>query len=122
MEKNCISAALKINYDGRIFTPQENSENGEVDGRTIFSYHQSGNMLWADYSGGEIVRGHLLGTVAEDGALDFHYQHINAGGQVRIGRCRSVPQITESGKIELHETWQWLNGDNSHGNSVLIEL
>lgn len=122
MEKNCVSAALKINYDGRIFTPQENSENGEVDSRTIFNYHQSGNMLWADYSGGEIVRGNLLGTVSEDGSLDFHYQHINAGGQVRIGKCLSVPQFTESGKIQLHETWQWLNGDNSNGNSVLIEL
>lgn len=122
MEKNCVSAAFEINYDGRIFTPKENSENGEVDGRTIFNYHQSGNVLWAYYSGGEIVRGFLLGTVSENGALEFNYQHINAGGQMRMGKCRSMPRITESGKIQLHETWQWLNGDNSYGNSVLIEL
>lgn len=122
MEKNCVSAASKISYDGRIFTPKENSENGEVDGRTVFNYHQSGSMLWAEYSGGEIVKGHLLGTAAEDGALDFHYQHINTDGQVRIGQCHSVPILTKNGKIELHETWQWLNGSKSYGNSVIIEL
>lgn len=110
-----------INYDGRCFVPQENTENGEVDGNTVFAYHQRDNMVWADYSGGEIVRGHLVGTVAENGELDFYYQHINEQKQVRVGICHSVPRMLENGKIELTEKWQWLNGDKSEGASVIVE-
>lgn len=65
-------------------------------------------MIWAYYSGGVIIKGHLLGTVAENGELDFYYQHINKQHQMRVGVCHSVPYILESGKIEHSETWQWL--------------
>ena len=52
------------NYDGRVFVSLENTENGEVDDQTRFAYHQNGFSVWADYAGGDIVRGHqwrLLG-------------------------------------------------------------
>jgi hypothetical protein len=111
----------KINYNDRSFVPKTNSENGEVDGQTVFHYHQEGTTLWAEYAGGEIARGYLLGTVANDGTLDFHYQHINTSGQIRIGKCQSVPHTPDNGKLELHETWQWLNGDLSKGESVIME-
>ena len=121
MEK-CISReTAQERYDGKVFIPKINSENGEVNGETVFTYHQKNNILWAEYAGGEIVLGNLLGTVDSDGALNFHYQHINQNGEIRIGKCRSVPNITENGKLELHETWQWLNGDKSSGESVIIE-
>lgn len=29
------------NYDGRVFVSLENTENGEVDERTRFAYHQT---------------------------------------------------------------------------------
>jgi hypothetical protein len=112
---------LKINYNGRTLVPKTNSENGEANGQTVFRYFQEGKILWAEYAGGEIIRGHMIGTVSNDGALDFHYQHINAGGHIRIGKCRSTPNQTENGKLELHENWQWLNGDLSTGTSVVIE-
>ena len=108
-------------YDGKRFTPKVNTENGEVDGKTVFFYHQDGAILWADYTGGEILKGHLVGTVSENGELDFYYQHINEQKQVRIGKCHSVPCILENGKLELHEEWQWLNGDLSRGSSIVTE-
>jgi hypothetical protein len=27
----------------------------------------------------------------------------------------------DNGKLELHEEWQWLNGDKSTGSSVVVE-
>lgn len=33
-----------------------------------------------------------------------------------------IPQILDSGKIELSEEWQWLNGDKSKGTSIIIEM
>ena len=121
MAKPLQHITTDICYDGRFFVPRENTENGEVDGNTVFSYHQRDNMVWADYSGGEIVRGHLVGTASENGELDFYYQHINEQEQVRVGVCHSVPRVLDNGKIELTEKWQWLNGDKSEGASVIVE-
>ncbi len=76
----------------------------------------------ADYSGGDVLKGYLVGTVAENGELDFYYLHINEQKQVRIGICHSIPQISANGKTELYEKWQWLNGDKSKGESVVTEV
>lgn len=121
MEKKFSRVTSVINYDGKFFTPKSNTENGEVDGQTLFSYHQNGDVFFADYCGGEIRKGYMIGTVEENGVLDFYYQHINVGGDMKIGRCHSVPHISENGKIELYEEWQWLNGDKSKGSSVVAE-
>ena len=121
MQKSVFPPTSGINYNGRSFVPKMNSDNGEADGQTVFHYRQEAKTVWAEYAGGEIVRGHLIGTVSDDGALDFHYQHINADGHIRIGKCRSIPHWTENGKLELHENWQWLNGDFSKGRSVVVE-
>jgi len=116
-----LSTSAQVRYDGKIFIPKVNSENGEVSEETVFSYHQKGNLLWAEYAGGEIIRGNLLGTVDGNGVLNFHYHHINKNHEIKIGKCRSVPHVMGDGKIELHEKWQWLNGDKSSGTSVLVE-
>ena len=122
MEKRLKHISTRINYDGKRFIPKLNTENGEVDNQTLFTYHQDVNTLWAEYSGGEVVKGYLIGEVSDNGELDFHYQHINVKRQVRIGQCHSIPVILDNGKIELHEEWKWLNGDMSTGKSVIREV
>ena len=121
MKKEKQTHTTQISYNGKIFIPKMNSENGEVDEHSIFYYHQNDNLLWAEYEGGDVLKGSLIGTVSENGELTFHYQHLNKKMEVRIGKCHSTPHILENGKIELHEVWQWLNGDLSKGTSVLIE-
>lgn len=121
MEKRVYNRQDVMNYNGKIFMSQSNTENGEVDAETIFHYFQENDLFWAEYSGGNILKGHMIGTVAENGELDFHYQHLNQDGQVRIGKCHSIPHILENGKIELQEKWQWMNGDLSAGESVVTE-
>jgi hypothetical protein len=111
-----------INLDGRVFAALSNSENGEVDESTLFYYHQKDGSIWADYSGDEITRGHLLGKQLKDGSFDFVYHHINSEGKVKLGRCLSVAVLLEDGKIKLVEKWQWLCDDMSKGESELIEV
>lgn len=122
MEKNSILPSMMLNYDGKIFIPKINTENGEVDNQTIFKYHQNESVVWAEYIGGDIIRGNIIGTVSEQGVLDFYYQHVNKQGQLRIGKCHSVPYVLENYKLELHEEWQWLNGDKSAGSSIITEI
>ncbi len=122
MIKKSISKQEFINYDGKQFVPKSNSENGEVDGQTVFRYHQRENVIWAEYIGGEIIQGSLIGTVDETGNLDFTYVHLNKALEIRIGECNSKPIVLEDGRLELHEKWQWLNGDKSKGESVVVEV
>lgn len=111
MEKELHKISTDINYDGRKFITKMNSENGEVGEQTNFTYHQNGNLLWAEYSGGDILKGSLIGTVLCNGKLDFVYHHMNQNMEIKTGKCHSVPTVQENGKIELSEKWQWTSGD-----------
>ncbi len=122
MEKELHKVSTDIDYNGRKFIPKMNTENGEVSEQTSFIYHQTGNFLWAEYRGGDILKGSMVGTVLNNGELDFVYHHMNQNMQVKTGRCHSVPTILENGKIELSEKWEWTNGDCSKGESLLTEV
>lgn len=111
-----------INYDKRIFKSVANSETGEVSGETRFYYHQEGNVVWAEYKGGEIIFGNLIAKVFEDDSLEMSYQHLNMQGELMTGKCLSNPELLESGKIRLREKWEWTCKDFSKGESVLEEI
>jgi len=110
-----------MNYDGKTFFPVVNTDNGEVTGDTVFHYRQQGNIVTAEYAGGSIACGHLIALVDHAGCLDMHYHQVNKQGELRTGVCRSVPTLLPDGRIRLQETWQWTNGDQSHGTSIVEE-
>ena len=66
-----------IGYDKRKFRGRSYSSNGEVDGETLFYYHQDGDLLWGEYAGGLILSGHIEGTVHDGGPLTFLCHHRN---------------------------------------------
>lgn len=45
MEKRVVNYTTSINYEGRFFVPKCNTDNGEVNEQTLFSYHQDGELL-----------------------------------------------------------------------------
>lgn len=112
----------KVSYNNRRFRSVQNSGSGEVSPDTLFQYHQAGNVVWAEYSGGHILRGHLIASCDEFGELDMRYHHINIRGELMTGLCTSTPEILADGRIRLHERWQWTSGDLSSGESVIEEV
>ncbi len=112
---------MNVNLNDRKFTPAYNSINGEVSEETIFHYHQEGNVIWAEYSGGQIIKGTLIGKVIDD-HIEFVYQHMNENHEIMTGKCRSYPELIENGKIKLKEFWEWTSGDKSSGESIIIEI
>ena len=112
-------AGETFSLDDRFFTAVENSESGEVSEQTIFCYHQKGNVIWAEYSGGDIVKGFLIGTMDEEHNLHFNYQHMNTDGNLRTGSCDAAPKI-ENGKLRFNEKWKWTMGEE--GTSVIEEI
>lgn len=111
-----------MNYNGKKFRPILNTENGETSDETLFHYKQEGDLLTAEYSGGKVKYGHLIGLVDEAGNIEMRYHQLNLAGQLMTGICISKPEILASGKIRLHETWEWTSGDKSKGKSTLEEV
>lgn len=111
-----------MNYHNKRFRPVASSSNSETTEETIFHYKQHGNLLTAEYSGGNIRKGHLIGIVRKDGSIDMRYHQVNEEGNLMTGKCHSVPERMENGKIRLIENWQWTSGDESFGQSIIEEL
>lgn len=111
-----------MNYNNRIFRVINNSDNGDTSSETTFHYKQEGNILTSIYSGGNIVSGHLMGLVDENGNINMRYHHINNEREIMTGICLSTPEILEDGRIRLHEEWRWTNRDQSSGKSTLEEI
>ncbi|RRJ87155.1 hypothetical protein EG850_04850 [Gulosibacter macacae] len=116
-----IKAAIDpaaVSLEGRRFVAAENSATGQVGDGTVFHYHEADNMVWADYAGGAIRRGRLIGT--RNGAeLDFRYVHLDNAGVTSTGHCTSTLEVDV--RIRLHETWTW-ESKEGQGTSLLIEL
>ncbi len=121
MSKRINKPFGKINYNNKVFYSLSNTNNGEVNSETIFHYFHDEDIIWANYAGGFIAKGYLVGTCDLEGNLDFYYQHININNKIKLGKCHSIPVVLENGKIELHEAWQWLIDDKSSGKSIIIE-
>jgi hypothetical protein len=110
-----------MNYHNKKFKTVESSDNGAVSADTLFEYKQVGNIVTAKYCGGEIVSGHLIGIVAENGSINMRYHQVNLKDELMTGSCFSKPEVKPNGKIRLYESWKWTSGDASSGKSILEE-
>lgn len=110
------------NLNGKIFKTFLNSSNGEVDSQTIFHYFEKSGVIWADYSGGSIIKGCLIGIKNSDESLDFRYSHVNQDYSIKTGICKSTIFIEPNGKLKIKEKWKWTCGDESEGESEILEV
>ena len=90
-----------MNYHNKIFRPISNSTNGETSEQTVFHYKQTGQILTAEYAGGQIQKGHLIGLVDELGNIDMRYHQVNNKGELMTGTCQSTPKILPNGKCDF---------------------
>jgi hypothetical protein len=106
--------------DGLVLAPVADQAPGQVGTRTRFVYHEEGGTVWADYAGGDIVRGHLVGT-REGDRLDFRYVQLRRDGTTASGHCVSLVVELPDGRVRLEETWTWESRKGT-GTSVVEEL
>ena len=111
-----------INLNKKKFRMKSNTSNGEVSEETIFDFIQIENFISANYSGGDVKMGNLIGTVNETGTIDMRYHHFNSKGILMTGKSISKIEILDNGKVLIHDDWQWPCGDFSKGTSTLEEI
>ncbi|WP_345963619.1 hypothetical protein ABDE16_26610 [Streptomyces sp. BRB040] len=106
--------------DGLVLAPGADQAPGQVGARTRFTYHEQDGAVWAEYAGGDIVRGRLVGT-REGDRLDFRYVQLGTDGSTSSGHCVSVVVDLPDGRVRLDETWEWESRPGS-GTSVVEQL
>ncbi|GLF94161.1 hypothetical protein [Streptomyces yaizuensis] len=106
--------------DGIVLAPVVDQAPGQVGTGTRFVYHERDGRIWAEYTGGDIVRGYLVGTRAGD-RIDFRYVQLRTDATTATGHC--VSEVTElpDGRIRLAESWEWESREGS-GTSVVEEV
>lgn len=121
MEGNERSLAGGVaSLDGRTLVGVSNSGDGEVGAQTLFTYHEENLVIWAEYSGGCIALGRLVGT-REGSILTFRYVHATRDGTTSSGRCAAQLEEMPDGRIRSHESWTWESRTGS-GHSVVEEV
>jgi hypothetical protein len=115
---------MQVNLDGRTFLGAVNYDDGDLNQETRFTYHQRGNAVWGEVTGGQVVAGSLVAAVRDDGALDMCWMYINFRAEVVAGVGVSVPDVLPDGRIRLSETWEVTKGPNAglKGTSVIAEI
>ena len=113
---------MRLDYNDRLFRASTNSAGGDVDDRTLFSYRQYGDVVWATYQGGAIAFGTMVGVLRDDDVLDMRYQHVSTRGELRCGRCLSTPEVLADGRVRLHEAWEWTEGSVGAGASIVEQV
>ena len=111
-----------IGYEGRVFRSVANSAGGDVTAETTFHYHQCDAVVWATYAGGSVLFGTLIANVDNLGHLHMRYQQLAADGRFKSGRCHSRPERLPDGRLRLHEQWEWTDGAEGQGVSIIEEL
>ena len=111
-------AALPV-LDGLRFRAAAISSSAQVDSETTFLYGERDGAIWAEYRGGTIARGFLVGTRSGD-RLSFRYVHLDIDGHTASGRCESIIEQGVEGLV-LEETWAWESRPGS-GSSTLVEV
>jgi len=112
--------ADEVSLDGRTLVGVENADQGEVSGDTEFQFEQNGSRIYAHYSGGEIVDGHLVGTL-KGNQWDIRYAQINEDGETATGHSVGEITVLNDGRVRIEDKWEWESQEGT-GESILEEV
>ncbi|MFK7811611.1 MAG: hypothetical protein AB8B59_03900 [Maribacter sp.] len=110
----------EINFSNKSFSLVENSINGSVTSNTIFEFQQEGNLVTADYHGGDIKYGKIIAQLKND-TLHMLYQCLTEEDELKAGKAIAQVSLNEKNKIKLMLDWEWLGEAKQKGNSEYIE-
>jgi len=113
---------VSLSLDNRRFVPIENSAAGVVDSHTEFHFSQRGSHFEAQYSGGDIRSGHIMGhfTGPQIGQMLYHCE--TQDGALKAGRADAIFEIHVDGHITMALDWVWTSGADGSGQSKYVEL
>jgi len=98
----------------------ETAQTGVVNELTIFTFSQTDNVVSADYSGGLILKGFLVGILNQN-KLSFSYCQLQNNGKLDNGQSE-CDVLIENKKIRLVERFTWASRSGETGVNIFQEL
>lgn len=93
---------------------------GVVNKDTYFNFKQTENIVIAEYSGGGIKTGYLIGKLEND-KLEFRYVQLQTDGMLDGGKSYCEVKILKDGRIQIIEHFQWETREGN-GTNIFEEL
>ncbi|MFX4293825.1 hypothetical protein [Streptomyces bohaiensis] len=110
---------MAASLDGRVLVPDADQAPDQVGTGTRFHYREAHGRIHAEYAGGAVERGVLLGTRDGD-RLDFRYVQLLTDGTTASGHCVGEVRELPDGRLAVDETWEWESRPGS-GTSRVVE-
>lgn len=112
----------RLSLDGRVFVPVENTDNGTVSGLTRFHFWQEGDVFFADYSGGDVREGHIIGQFSDAMTGNMLYHCLTTDKALKAGQATATFSALDDTRLAMDIDWQWLTGDSTKGQSRYEEV
>ena len=112
---------LTYNLNKKTFVTLGNPD-GLASSETLFHYFQKGSEIFGNYSGGEILKGQLVGKALSLNRIQMLFQCLTSTEELLSGRSIGMVDQNEDGLIRLSFNWNLFTGDISGGISSYIEL
>jgi len=109
-----------ISMDGIQMRVVSTATGGDVSSETLFRFCQSDSVVSAQYAGGKVRLGFLVGTLSAD-QLHFRYAQVDVEGRIDGGSSQCELHRLADGRIRLLEHFKWDSRTES-GTNVLEEL
>jgi len=112
----------RLSLDNRVFVAIANSEHGIVSSDTRFHFWQQGDMFFADYSGGDVREGHIIGQFTDETTGTMLYHCMTKDHALKAGEAKAQFAEVTGGRLTMDLNWRWLTGDQSAGTSHYEEI
>ncbi len=110
----------EFNLDRVRMNVVKTAATGVVNRDTIFAFRQTGDIVSADYAGGAVVKGYLVGLLSGE-TLDFRYCQVDTQRNLDGGRSHCILTHLKDGRIAMTERFEW-ESRSEVGENIFEEL
>ncbi len=112
----------QFSLDGVKMNVVKTAVNGVVNQDTIFFFSQKENVVSAEYQGGKILKGFLIGKLSAQNQLEFSYCQMQLDGKLDNGLSSCQLSKNDEGKLILIEHFEWKSRPGEFGTNIFQEL
>lgn len=113
---------MKFSLDNVKMQVIKTAEKGVVNHETIFEFSQNKGVVSAEYSGGKICLGYLVGKFTADNQLTFSYCQLQTDGRLDSGISLCDVSKNAEEKIIFLEHFEWKSRPGEFGTNVFQEI
>lgn len=112
---------MDISLDNIRMRVAQTAEQGVVNQDTIFVFQQMRSQVSAEYSGGQIRKGFLIGVMVKN-KLTFSYCQLQLDDKLDCGTSTCYLSRDENNKITLIEHFEWASRPGEKGTNIFVEV